>query len=318
MRPYQTEIVVRDKETRSLNVALEAETQAEKPKLRVSVGCADPEPRGPEDGLVVYVDGPDVLAPGPVKRKWSADLGKNVVEYVEYPIVAGAHSLRVSITDCKTIEQPVSVDASKGADVYGALPSDRFILVRGPQGSPGWFRAAVGMWFPGGDARDSMPESYGGNVLGVTGVALGVGIVDRWVGLYLDGAYGSGSFRRNSFNTRYALPDPTNVSWERLQLRFGPRFPFNVVALGFGGSFGIEEVDLDSVRTGKPTAVAGGFGELDVQPLCDWGLFALGSVEKPTNDDEPYGALQLGVFFQPNSRCRAERATQVGLHTGTP
>jgi hypothetical protein len=42
MRPYQTEIVVQDKETRAVNVVLERVTEAEKPMLRVAVGCGDP------------------------------------------------------------------------------------------------------------------------------------------------------------------------------------------------------------------------------------------------------------------------------------
>ena len=80
----------------------------------------------------------------------------------------------------------------------------------------------------------------------------------------------------------------------------------------------IEEIDIDALRTGKPAGVGGAFGELDVQPLCDWGLFAQGSVEKPTNNDDGYGALQFGVFFEPNSRCRVERGTKLGLHTPPP
>jgi len=313
MRPYQTEINVQDRETRSLNVVLEPLAQGEKPNLRVAVGCADTEPKGPEDGLVVNIDGPEVLPPGPVKKR-TDESGKNVVEHVEYPIAAGPHTIRVRIADCKAADQAIDVDPIKGADVSGALESSKFILFRGPQGSPGWFRASLGLWMAGGDARQSAPEQYSTHGLGVAGVAMEVGIVDRWFGLYVNGAYGSGSFTRDTYGTHYALPSSANATWEQLRMRFGPRFPFHLVAIGFGPTVGIQELDLDQVRTGKPSAIFGGFAEIDVQPLCDWGLFALGSAEKPSDDDQGAAGLQIGVFWEPNARCRRERATTFGLN----
>jgi hypothetical protein len=315
MRPYQTEVIVQDNETRSLTVLLEAVAAAEKPMLRLAVGCGNAEPRGPEDGLVVNIDGPEVLSPGPVKRRWSDAAGANVVEYAQYPIAPGRHKLRVSINDCYALEQVVEVDAVKGADVTGALESSRFVLFRGPQGSPGPYRAGLGLWKAAGNANEAVPEKYSSKGLPVTGAAVDVGLVARWFAVFLNGAYGKGQFARESFNTHFLLPNPANVTWERLLLRFGPRVPFNRAALGFGPLVGIEEVDLDQVRTGKPSGLVGGFAELDVQPLCDWGLFALGDVEKPTDKNEISGGLQLGVFFEPNGECRRARATDFGLRT---
>jgi hypothetical protein len=316
MRPYQTEVVVQDKETRSVSVALEAQAASEKPMLRVAVGCSDTEPRSPEDGLVVNVDGPEVLPPGPVKRRWSDELEKNVVEHVEYPITPGPHTIRVSATECRSGEKAIVVDPVRGADITGALESHKFILFRGPQGSPGWFRASAGLWLAGGEAQGSMPDGYASRGLSLAGATLEAGIVGRWFGLYVQGDLGSGSFRRDTFNSNYALPDQTHVSWERLLLRLGPRIPLNLVAVGFGPLAGIEEIDLDGVRTGVPAAIAGGFGEIDVQPFCDWGAFALGTVEKSSNNDQGSGSLSLGMFWEPNGRCRDERATNFGLRTG--
>jgi hypothetical protein len=313
MRPFQTEVIVQDKETRSLNVALEALAAAEQPMLRVAVGCADNEPKAPEDGLVVNIDGPEVLPPGPVKRRWSDSAGKNVVEYVEYPVTPGRHVVRVRITDCRPLDQTVDVDPTKGADVWGALQSSRFILFQGPQGTPGPLRASLALWKAGGSAQESTPERYTSTGLDVTGAAIEAGVVDRWFALFLSGAYGAGSFLRSSFNTHYALPDSAHVTWDRLRLRFGPRFPFNVVSLSFGPLVGIEEIDLDAVRTGKPSALIGGYAELDVQPVCDWGIFLLGSGDKPSDDDGASAGIELGAFFEPNSRCRKERATSIGL-----
>ncbi|MGO9832826.1 MAG: PEGA domain-containing protein [Polyangiaceae bacterium] len=316
MRPFQTEIVVQDKETRSLNVALEPLGATEKPMLRVAVGCGDTEPRGPEDGLVVYLDGPEVLPPGPVKKRWSGDLDKNVVEHVEYPIPPGRHVIRVSITDCTSREQAVDVDPVKGADVTGALESSRSILVKGPMGSPGGRRVALGLWKAGaGSLKQSTPENYDTMGLSMTGIALDLGLTGRWFGFYVDGAYASGSIHRESFNTNYALPNPGHVTAEMAAMRFGPRFPFNVVSFGFGPAMGIEEVNVDQVRTGKPAGIFGGYFELEIAPLCDWGLYALANANKPTDDDQVYFGTQFGVFFEPNSRCRTERSTPYGLHT---
>ena len=319
MRPFQTEIVVQDKETRSLNVALEPMAATERPTLRVAVGCGDTEPRGPEDGLVVYIDGPEVLPPGPVKKRWSGDLDKNVVEHVEYPIPPGRHVIRVSITDCASREQAVDVDPVKGADLTGALESSRFILVRGPLGSPGGRRVALGLWVAGvGSLKQNMPETYDTTGLAMTGAALDLGLNGRWFGVYINGAYASGSIHRESFNTNYALPNPGHVTAEMAAMRFGPRFPFNAVSLGFGPTMGIEEVNVDRVRTGKPAGIFGGYFEVEIAPLCDWGLFALANANKPTDDDQVYFGAQFGVFFEPNSRCRTERSTPYGLLTGVP
>ena len=315
MRPYQTEVIVQDKETRSLNVFLEAVARSETPMLRVAVGCADAEPKGPEDGLVVNADGPDVLPPGPVKKRWSDEAGRNVVEYAQYPIPPGPHAIRVSITDCRPLDLSVDVDPVKGADVTGALESSRFVLFRGPQGTPGLLRGGLGLWSEIGKVGSQAPESYGSSGLGLTGLAVDLGLVGRWFEVFFNGAYGSGSFTRLTFNTHFALPNPAHVTWAREFLRAGPRFPFDRVALGLGALAGLQEIDIDQVRTGKPNALVGGFLEIDIQPLCDWGLYLLGSIET-SNDNSgngPLVGLQLGGFYEPNTRCRRERATAVGL-----
>lgn len=318
MHPFQTEIVIQDKETRSVDVALEALASSEKPKLLVAVGCADSVPRAPEEGLTVYLDGPDVLSPTQVRRQWSDEKKGNVVQAVEYSVPAGMHRARVGITDCRAMDAVVNVDARLGARLEGALESDKFVLFKGPAGSPGRLRLALGLWMPGGGVRDRVPEYYDGKFADVLGMSIEAGLVSRWFALYADGAYGKGSFKRDSFNTHYALPDKAHVVWDQLAWRFGPRFPFNVVALGLGASIGMQELDLEQVRTGKKTGVGGFYGQLDIQPLCDFGLFALGHFQKPFSDDRPIGALQAGLFYQPNARCRKERATKLGLNSTLP
>ena len=313
MHPFQTEVVIQDKETRSLDVALEALAAAEKPKLLVAVGCADSVPRAPEEGLTVYLDGPDVLPPAQVKRQWSDEKKANVVQAVEYSVAPGSHRVRVSIADCRPLDTVVNVDARLGARIDGALESDRFVLVKGPAGSPGALRLGLGLWMPAGGVRDRVPEHYNGNPGDVFGVSVEAGLVSRWFAVYANGAYGKGSFKRDSFNTHYALPDAAKVSWDQLTFRMGPRFPFNLVALGLGVSIGVQELDLEQVRTGRKTGVGGLYSQLDIQPFCDFGLSALGHFQKPFSDDKFVGALQIGLFYQPNAKCRRERATTIGL-----
>ena len=314
MRPYQTEVVIQDRETRSLNVLLEsAAALGEKPMLRVAVGCADSDPKGPDDGLTIEVDNEALPAAG-VKQKWSAEAGRNIVEYVQVPVAAGSHTVRIGIAECRPLETRVDVDPVKGADLRGALQSSRFVLFRGPEGSPGLLRAGLGLWLAiGRSLRDNVPEQYDLRGVDLKGVTVDLGLVWRWYGLYLDAAYGSGSFARQTFNTHYALPDPAHATWERVMIRTGPRVPFNRASFGMGPLAGLEEVDLDQVRTGHLDPFVGFYMELDVQPICEFGLFYTTSLEKPIHKDGASGSFQLGIFYEPNARCRRERDTTIGL-----
>jgi PEGA domain len=311
MRPFQSEVVVQDNETRSVDVVLERQAEPEKPKIRVAVGCDDGEPKSPDDGVVVYLDGPDVAPAVNVKRHWSDDVGRNVVDYIEYSATAGPHRVRVRIPGCDSLEVSVDVDAAKGADVSGALYSDTFVLFRGPQGTPGHLRVGVGAWLYAGPATDKMPEEYGAGLGAVKGIDLNAALAWRWFGMSLDGAYGSGSFHRQSFSTNYALPDPATTNVWMGVLRAGPRIPFNVVALAFGAEVGIQEINVAQVRTGNIGPVVGGWGAIDIQPLCDWGVSVSGS--GGGSNDNGFGTFQVGVFFAPNAQCRRSRATEHGL-----
>jgi hypothetical protein len=222
--------------------------------------------------------------------------------------------IHVSATDCRALDQTVDVDPSAGATLDGALPSDRFVLFRGPEGSPGWYRAGLAVWLPGGSMYGSPPETYKADFGAMTGVAVDAGLVDRWFAAHVNAGYAGGAFRRKTFGTNFALPDSAKASWERLELRAGPRFPFNAAALGLGLSFGVQEVDVEGVLKGVPTGVGGAFAELDVQPLCDWGVFGLFQVQAATwHNGDPEIGLQIGAFYEPNPRCQRARGAPSGL-----
>jgi len=327
-RPYQTEVVIQDRETRVVEVMLEKLAEPEKPKIRVAVGCDGSEPRGPDDGLVVYLDGPEVLTPANVKKRWSDELGRNVVTYVEYATAPGVHRLRARVPDCESLETPVTVDPVKGADVTGALPSDTPLLFRGPEGAPGHLRLGLDAWLfrpslkQGGVFQmKDMPESYGGGYGAAAGFALGVGYVSRWFGMFLQTARGTGTLHRASFDSNYALPSDASATAYATTLRLGFRVPFNVVALNLGPEIGMLELDVARVRTGKVQGMLGTWAGLDIQPLCDWGARASFDVAAATDmsmnhGGGPVSSLQFGLFWEPNARCRRERSTEFGLRSG--
>jgi hypothetical protein len=53
--------------------------------------------------------------------------------------------------------------------------------------------------------------------------------------------------------------------------------------------------------------------EIDVEPLCDIGVFAQSMIEKPAGDQGPFYGLQFGVFWGPSPQCHKERETAFGL-----
>jgi hypothetical protein len=313
MRPFQTEIVLQARETRSVEVVLEATAAAVKPLLRVAVGCGNEEPRSPEEGLVLYLDGPDVLPPLSVKRQWSDEHQQNVVQWVEYAVAPGHHQLKVRTTGCLAGDVEVDVDAAKGAEVHGTLRSDTNVLLRGPLGSPGWYRLGLGLYMPFGGVTEEVPEDYRGKPGDVVGVALELGLVSRWFGATANVSYGAGSFQRETHLTHYALPEQAETSFSQWSVRVGPRFPFNLVALSLGPEFGVQALDLERVRTGRKEGLFGVFTQLEVQPLCDFGLFALGRFDKPANREGPVGSLTIGLQLQPSASCRQERGSRLGL-----
>jgi hypothetical protein len=328
MRPYQSEVVIQDKEARVVDVALEKLAETEKPRIRVAVGCGGPEPQGPDDGLVVYLDGPDAVTPKDVKKRWSDELGRNVVTYVEYETTPGTHRLRARANDCDSLETTVTVDPAKGADVTGALPSDTPLLLRGPQGTPGHWRVGLDLWLlrpsmkPGGMFRmKDMPETYAGGFGAATGFAVEGSYVSRWFGMFLQWARGTGTVDRATFETNYALPAQASTTAYAATLRLAFRVPFNIVAFNIGPELGFLEFDVDSVRTGRGQGLFGPWTALDIQPLCDFGARALFDVALATDmsthhDGGPVSTLQFGLFWEPNARCRRERSTEFGLRSG--
>jgi hypothetical protein len=323
MRPYQSEVVVQDKETRQVDVMLEKELPPEKPKLRVAIGCDGPEPLGPDDGLVMYLDGPEVVAPVNVKKRWDEKESRNVVEYVEYAVDAGQHTVRARIPDCEPAETRVQVDAQTGGAVTGALDSDTPLLFRGPQGAPGHWRIGAGLWMfepaTGQYMTHKMVEAYQGGFGSATGFVLEGALLTRWFGMFLAFADGYGSMSRATFNTNTALPATTSTQVWESRLRMAFRIPFNVVSLNLiGPQVGLGQINLQNVSSGQMNASVAAWSGIDIQPFCDFGANVSADVGgvTDTNGTGPAVGLQFGLYWEPNARCRRERSTAFGLRAG--
>ena len=280
--------------------------------LRVAVGCAPtPSRKGPEDGLVVNVDGPDVLPLGPVKKRWSDEAGRNVVEYAQYPIPPGPHTIRVSITDCRPLDLGVDVDPVKGADVTGAPESSRFVLFQGPSGDAGVFprRARILERDRKGQERRTRSLSIERARRHRRGTRSGPGRPMVW-------RLPERRVRQRivqACDFQYSLRTAGSGACD-----LGPRIPSRWPA------FPIQPGGARLGRAGRPPGGRyrpGAHGE--TEPACR-GLpggrrpaaVRLGSLPAGIYRDVerqqrewPLVGLQLGGFYEPNARCRRERAT---------
>lgn len=323
MRPFQTEVVVQDNETRQLDVVLEKALGPERPKLRVAVGCDGSEPRGPEDGLVVYLDGPDALPPVNVKKRWDDAQSRNVVEYVEYAVDAGTHTVRARIPECESLETSVVVDPQSGGSVTGALETDAPWLFAGAEGMPGRFRVGAGLSMVGivdHLQTKQMPEAYSGSFGAANGFSLEAGMVWRWFDMYLGFSDAWGTVQRQSFETHDALPASTAANFVQATYRMSFRVPFHYVAWDvIGPEAGIGRFDVQNVDVGDFHGVLGAGTGLSVQPFCDFGASARMAALFYTDaagSNNPVLDVSFGVFWEPNEHCRRVRDTSFGLRSG--
>ena len=89
--------------------------------------------------------------------------------------------------------------------------------------------------------------------------------------------------------------------------------------LGIGG--GLEQVNVDGVRTGGVDPTIESYVELVVQPFCTFGFFAMGeaNLDLPSSTTGQnsgafgYASMHIGAMFEPSSACKKERGTAFGL-----
>jgi len=334
MRAYEREVIVRDNELRVVEVQLEREAELERPTLRVSIGCVDTTPRNIDDGLALYIDdSPAAATASGGKKRWNAELGRDEVDYVAFPVSTGTHKVQVRIPGCRPAETTFTVNAS-GGELRGALPSASPGFVRGPAGNPDWGRIGVALWLPGTIGKGFekgltfSPESQAplsGLKYSPSGVGVAVqpAITFRWLTMMLDFGYASGTASIGSApavtapEVLAAIEGPS-VSWLRAGVRAGARFPLNVGAFHLGVGTGYDNISLTNLAPGlgwdRDHWVYGtAWAMLDIHVLCDLALFAGFHIDVHNEADTATYGLQFGAAFQPNKICRAERGTAYEL-----
>ena len=334
MRAYEREVTVKDKETRDVEVTMEIEPAPEKPRLRVAVGCGDAEPRGTDDGLTIYVDGsPAAAAATGGKKTWSSELGRNRIDFVEFPVDSGVHRVLVRIAGCAPLETSVEVTPIDGAEIYGALHSESSFIARGPAGNPNWGRIGLAVWLPAaiGSFSVGLPGTNGTNNPNLSydvhaaGVLVQPGLTFRWFSLALDFAYADGSATPTANQSQLpagAADTKADLQWTRLGFRTGARLPLNLFAFNLGVASGYDHFTVNHLPPGfmwnsHDRAYVGAWSSLDVQVLCDWAAFGGAQLDGYIVEEivsiKQY-SVQFGVAYQPNRTCNTERTTDFSLH----
>ena len=342
MRAYRTEVVVGDRETRSLEVMLERLPDAELPRLRVAVGCVDPSPRSTADGLTVYVDGAaNAAAPVETRAQKDFDRKRDVVAWVAFPITIGAHVVEVRAPGCSPAQLSVTVADERGANVAGTLAPQPEPLSGGTAGSPDGLRLAAGGWLGTLAVHDLFGDLFGGSLdriparprdlgLAAAGATMEGGWTHRWATV---AAQASAAWASTTGTTAAVTLEPgpiatfgsrstaTSIAFYRAGVRAGPRLPLGVAALsaGVAGAVGVETVAGRGGSGSTHTGVVGSvWAALDVKPLCDWTttLGVQDDLAAATSNRAVGGMLLVG--FEPNARCRHGGSTRYELQWGHP
>jgi hypothetical protein len=342
MRPYQSEIVVRDNETRSIDLTLERESDAELPRVQVAVGCVDATPRTAPEGLAVYLDGATVAAPPiEVRTRWDPVRRRDVVAWVSYPATVGIHQAEVRVAGCVPARVTVSVRDARGTSIVGALAPVPETLSEGTAGSTDDWRIGLGTWAGALIQDDLYGDIFGGSTVGVTtrprdtavaavGPVVEGGWVYRWATVLARAgvAWGSTTGSTSGIATPSNVPAFGAVSTAagladyRFGLRAGPRLPLRAVALsgGISGAYGIERVTASEWGTSATHSGlrAGFWAAVDGKPWCDWTASVVFEDDLASNMGmRTIGGVAL-VGFEPNARCRGERTTRYQLEERSP
>jgi len=334
---YRTEVVVADRETRSLEVMLERLPDAEMPRLRVAVGCVDPAPRAASE-LTVYVDGAaNAAAPIETRAQKDADRRRDVVAWVAYPIAIGSHVVEVRVPGCSPAQVPVAVADERGASVEGTLAPQAELLSGGTAGSPDGLRLAAGGWLGSLVVHDPFGDLFGGTTfrvparprdlgLAAAGAALEGGWTFRWATV---AAQATAAWANTRGTTPVVILEPGPVAtfgarstaasfaFYRAGVRAGPRVPLGIAALsgGAGAAVGVETAGAATTHTG---VVASLWAALDVKPLCDWTTtLAVQDDLAATTSNRAVGGMLL-VGFEPNAHCRHGSKTRYELREVRP
>jgi hypothetical protein len=295
-------------------------------RIKVAVTCGDSDVLGAEQ-IETYVDeAPEPLSPVAVKKHFDESLGRAAVEYVSYATTPGSHTVRVASAGCApATTYGVESRPEEAAFVRGGLGAQRPLLSATPaSGLDGW---RVGASFVSGTYFQLDPPT---NVSPMTSIQVqqrtlsGVSFAAGYVGYFVaevegDANFGTATYT-TSINNSFAAPTSTTsgASTLRAVARIGGRLPLAYGAFSGGLEGGYFQPSVDGLDL-KPMGLFGGWLGLEIAPLCDFAFpISVDLAGTPQNgdflpSDTWQMTVQLGAAFQPNSRCRRERAQAVGL-----
>jgi hypothetical protein len=193
--PLESDVVIEDGQVRRVDAKLAPDPRDPRAaELRIAVGCGDPDPRAPADGLDVRVDG-ERAAGGEAVMGYDLAAQRPVVGFVRLRVTPGKHLVRVAIPEC--VDSETRVVAAEGAPgvVRGALERSRAPLMLGPSGTPnGWRVEIASLLRISSGTTQFAGENYAvGQALGAIGSA---GWVTRWFTALADFGIASGEANR--------------------------------------------------------------------------------------------------------------------------
>jgi len=319
MRTLQTDVLVEDGKSRTMEIALEPEAPPTA-EVHVAVSCLGPDPL-PQEALAVFFDDSTESAM-PMGVRIRREEGREVVSYVPYRVAPGRHVVHVASAKCEG--RDVDVDARDGGivDVRGELPPHTAWLNGSPAGSPDGWRVTAGI-VETSATYSSYQNLFSNNApsfgpVNVTrfGPSVTAGLQGRWWELLLEGRFEYAKVNGNANNT-HGIPvnyGSTLTQWGA-GLRAGARVPLVIAALSLGGGFLLGQAfftpDSEGIAQSGFAAGASLWAALDVQPSCEWGLqFGSAVVAEAFTStgggpgEGPASSIWLHGTYTPNSLCQ--------------
>jgi hypothetical protein len=323
MRTLQTDVVVEDGKSRTLDLGLDVES-APSAEIHIAVGCNGPDPLS-ERELTVFIDDATESAI-PLGVRMRREPGREVVAFVPYRVTPGTHHVHVAAAGCSGRDADVVAPEGGIGEVRGELPPANAFFDGSPAGSPDGWRVSGGLidtsttmssysnFFQTTPAAfgGATPPSVGVNFLGPTA---SVGLQGRWLTALLDARL---LFARVTGTGEAAAFNSTLSKWS-IGVRPGVRIPLVIAALstGFGFHAGQYFFFPDAAGSGGSGAYLSGsfWAAIDIQPFCEWGA-QLGGAASADAYYTPQGSstgtsetsLWLQATYTPNSKCDRRRA----------
>jgi hypothetical protein len=337
MRTFQSDIVVEDGKSRTLDVRLERAAEASG-EVHVAVACIGPDPL-PQEKLVVFFDDSTESAL-PLGVRIRRELGRETIAYVPFRVTPGRHLVHVVADGCEPRDTTVDVPEGGVAEVRGMLPPSNHWLGDSPAGSPDGWRVSAGVlestttfaqyqnFFASGYLGSGTANgigSIGSLPMTLVGPSASLGLHGRWLTALLDARFQLGRVTGSSTSSGQSVPFDSTLSEWTLGVRPGVRLPLVIAALsaGVGLHLGQYFFSPDAAGAGQSGLFwsVSAWAAIDAQPFCEWGL-QLGTATSADNysvsssigpGNSSVTTLWLHATYTPNTMCQRARAGQFGI-----